>query len=315
MTFSPMQSVANELDDLIVYPESDGKPMADNTLQFRWIVMLQGGLDAVFKARNDVFVAGDLFWYPVKGQPKIVTAPDTLVVFGRPKGDRGSYLQWKEGGIAPQVVFEVLSPGNSVAEMERKRGFYEQYGVEEYYLYDPDAGVLEGWLRRGRQLVALKPIEGWVSPRLGIRFEPGEHPGDEWRVYGPDGRVFVSYVEVIEQRNQAEWQAKREWLRAEQERFQREQAEQRASQAAEQAEEERLQRTQAEQQIEQERLQRTQAEQQIEQERLQREKAEERASQAAEQVRQAVEQVEQERLRVAQLKARLKELLGELPDE
>jgi Uma2 family endonuclease len=284
MTFSPMQSVANDLDDLTVYPESDGKPMADNTLQFRWIVMLQGGLDAVFKDRADVFVAGDLFWYPVKGQPQIVTAPDTLVVFGRPKGDRGSYLQWKEGGIAPQVVFEVLSPGNSRTEMERKRGFYERYGVEEYYLYDPDERVLEGWLRKGNQLVAIRPIESWVSPRLGIRFEPGARPGDEWRIYGPDGRVFVSYLEVIEQRNQAEWQAKREWLRAEQERFQREQAEERASQAVEQVE----------QQI-------RQAAEQVAQERLQRQQAEQQAA--------------QERLRIAQLEARLKELLGRSPDE
>ena len=35
-----------------------------------------------------------------------------MVVFGRPKGYRGSYRQWEEGGIAPQVVFEILSPGN-----------------------------------------------------------------------------------------------------------------------------------------------------------------------------------------------------------
>ncbi len=32
-----------------------------------------------------------------------------MVVFGRPKGDRGSYKQWLENQIAPQVVFEILS--------------------------------------------------------------------------------------------------------------------------------------------------------------------------------------------------------------
>jgi hypothetical protein len=31
----------------IVYPDSDGKPMADNTLQFRWIVTIKEGLDPV----------------------------------------------------------------------------------------------------------------------------------------------------------------------------------------------------------------------------------------------------------------------------
>ena len=63
------------------------------------------------------------------------TAPDTLVVFGRPPGDRGSYMQWRKDGLAPQVVFEALSPGNTPAEMKRKRQFYERYGVEEYYKY------------------------------------------------------------------------------------------------------------------------------------------------------------------------------------
>ena len=51
----------------VVYPESDGQPMAENTLQFRYIVMIQGGLEALFREDPNVFVAGDLFWYPVEG--------------------------------------------------------------------------------------------------------------------------------------------------------------------------------------------------------------------------------------------------------
>jgi hypothetical protein len=64
----------------LVYPESDGQPIADNNLQFRWIVTVQGGIDALFKDDPNVFVAGDLLWYPVEGNPKICTAPDILVV-------------------------------------------------------------------------------------------------------------------------------------------------------------------------------------------------------------------------------------------
>lgn len=52
-----------------------------------------------------------LLWYPVESHPEIRTAPDVLVVFGRPKGHRGSYKQWEEDNIPPQVVFEILSPG------------------------------------------------------------------------------------------------------------------------------------------------------------------------------------------------------------
>jgi Uma2 family endonuclease len=108
----------------IVYPDSDGEPMADNTLQYEWIVTIKGNLDILFLHRADVFVAGDLLWYPVEGDPTTRTAPDVMVVFGRPKGYRGSYRQWEEGGIAPQVAFEILSPGNRAGKMIRKFKFW-----------------------------------------------------------------------------------------------------------------------------------------------------------------------------------------------
>src|SRR6185437_6088363 len=97
---------------VVVYPDTDGEPMAENTLQFEWIVTIKEGLERAFRDDPNVFVAGDLFWYPVEGNNTKRMAPDVLVAVGRPKGHRSSYMQWLEGGIAPQVVFEILSPGN-----------------------------------------------------------------------------------------------------------------------------------------------------------------------------------------------------------
>lgn len=196
----------------ITYPQSDGQPMADNTKQFRWIVTIQGGLDALFRDIPQVFVAGDLLWYPVEGHPEIGIAPDVLVAFGRPKGDRGSYLQWEEGGIAPQVVFEILSPGNTIAQMVRKFRFYERYGVAEYYLYNPDTGELIGWQRQGETLEEVEPMQGWISPRLGVRFEIAR---DVLQLYRPDGERFATYVELMEQREQERQRAEHEHQRAE----------------------------------------------------------------------------------------------------
>ena len=178
----------------IVYPDSDGQPMADNTLQFEWITTIKGGLDAVFRDDPNVFVAGDLLWYPVEGDNTIRTAPDAMVVIGRPKGYRGSYQQWREAGIPPQVVFEVLSPGNRRAEMARKFRFYERYGVEEYYVYDPDRIELTGWIRHGAELDEIPVMDGWISPRLAIRFELAD---DTMRIYGPDQRPFATYLELV----------------------------------------------------------------------------------------------------------------------
>jgi Uma2 family endonuclease len=181
----------------IIYPDSDGKPMSDNTLQFRWIVTIKEGTDALFRHDPDVFVAGDLLWYPVEGKPKIRIGPDVLVAFGRPKGDRGSYKQWEEGGIAPQVIFEIQSPGNRPMELVRKFRFYQRYGVEEYYIYDPDHGFLDGWLRTGRRLRGIRKMAGFISPRLRIRFEPGEGP-DNLVIIRPDGDPFLSYSQLAE---------------------------------------------------------------------------------------------------------------------
>lgn len=224
----------------VVYPESDGQPMSDNTRQFRWIVTIHGGIDGIFRHDESVFVAGNLLWYPVEGDNKTRAAPDVLVAFGRPKGDRGSYLQWLEDNIAPQVLFEVASPGNRAGQLTTKFSFYERYGCEEYYLYDPDTGELFGWIRSGDRLVAIPDMNGWMSPRLGVRFEL--HDG-ELRLFGPDGQRFLTYTELVEQRDQElrekELSQRREQLaqqQAAQSRQQAEQAQQQAEQARQQAE-------------------------------------------------------------------------------
>ena len=183
----------------IIYPDSDGKPMSDNTKQFQLIVKIQGGIDALFKDNENVFVAGDLLWYPVEGDNKIRQAPDIMVAFGRPKGDRGSYQQWLEDNIAPQVVFEIISPGNRLGEMFKLFKFYENYGVEEYYIYAPEDNELMGWLRSDGELNYIESIEGWVSPRLQIRFETAS--GD-LEIYRPEGLKFLSYVELSRQMEQ-----------------------------------------------------------------------------------------------------------------
>ncbi len=251
----------------IFYPETDGKPMAENTLQFRWIVTLEGGLDFLYMAEPNVFVAGDLLWYPVEGRADICQAPDTMVAFGRPKGHRGSYKQWEEADIAPQVVFEVRSPGNTNPEMAHKFDFYEKYGVEEYYIYDPDRGKLSGWLRKGDRLTPIASMQGWVSPRLGIRFEMVD---GELEVYGPDGRKFLTQLESNEQRVAAERRADAEkrlkekaQRQAEKEKRLKEKAQQGEEEAKRQNEEVKRQNEEAKRREEEAMRQKEEAEQKL----------------------------------------------------
>jgi len=258
-----------------IYPSSDGKRMADNTLQWEWIALIKLGMDAVFKDRPDVFVAGDLLWYPVKGRIDIRVAPDVLIAIGAPKESRGSYIQFAENNLPPQVVVEILSPSNTTKEMEKKLAFYQTYGVEEYYIYDPIRFIFSVYARRNDTLV-LQEIseEEWLSPILGVRWSM---KNGMLELFRPDGQPFLSYLELIEEQNtaleelvqqkeelkkkvqmleeqermilaqahrieQEKKQVKQEKQRAEQERQRADQEQQRAEQEKQRAEQEKAQK-------------------------------------------------------------------------
>ncbi|OYD99052.1 hypothetical protein CDG77_03055 [Nostoc sp. 'Peltigera membranacea cyanobiont' 213] len=202
-----VQQVTPETTIAVIYPESDGQPIADNTEQFAWIVKIKENLEILFPSPADVFIAGDLFWYPVQGNPNIKQAPDTMVVFGRPKGKRSSYLQWNEDNIPPQVVFEILSPGNTLKEMAKKLQFYQRYGVEEYYIYDPDKNDLNGLLHSEDSFEVIEEMNGWVSPRLGIHFTLTP---DTLEIVSSTGQKFLSPGEIDQLREQERQRAERE---------------------------------------------------------------------------------------------------------
>lgn len=168
-------------------------PRADSSKQLRWILVLRNNLETLFAERPDVWVGGNLLWYPVAGEPDIRDTPDILVVFGRPKCDRSSYRQWEEDNVPLTVVFEIQSPGDTYLEMDDKIDFYEEYGVEEYYWYDPDINRLKVFIRRGEVLHRLRDAHNFTSPRLGIRFDLS---GPELVVYHSTGERFRTIEEL-----------------------------------------------------------------------------------------------------------------------
>lgn len=198
----------------VYYPDSDGQPTADNTVQFDWIAILKWNLDAQFAGDENVFVAGDHLIYPVEGHPEICCDPDVYVAFGRPKGSRGSYKVFEEGGIFPQVVIEVWSPNNRLTKMEAKREFYEKHGAEEYYIVYPEPPVVvEAWRRDGAKLVSVPESTGPVtSPRLGIRFD---FSNGGLVVTGPEGNVYQRPDDVILQLRDEKRKLEAERLKAE----------------------------------------------------------------------------------------------------
>jgi hypothetical protein len=51
----------------IDYPDDDGQPMSDNSLRFKWVVLIKKCLETLFRHDPNAFVADDLLWYPEEG--------------------------------------------------------------------------------------------------------------------------------------------------------------------------------------------------------------------------------------------------------
>ncbi|MCI0701337.1 MAG: Uma2 family endonuclease [Planctomycetia bacterium] len=215
---------------VIHYPDDDGLPMSDNTRQMKWIFLLYGNLIGQYRNDPNIFVAGNHLIYPVEGDAKIRQAPDVYVAFGRPKQDRGSYKVWEEEGVFPQVVFEVWSPNNRYDEMQDKFKFYEKYGAEEYYILYPEFPMYaEAYRREGEKLVRIEEVNGYVSPRTGLRFALNK---GQLTVFGGDGRPLRTVEEQAAEREAAERAAAEQQQRAEAESKRAEAAKEQAAKLA-----------------------------------------------------------------------------------
>lgn len=121
----------------IVYPESDGKPMAETEthrdLMIDFIQMLKHHFGNV----DDVCVSGNMFVYYEEGNTRKSVAPDVFVAFGVGKKERRTYRIWEEGH-APDFVLEVASPKTFRDDLTKKKDLYaNELHVKEYFIYDP----------------------------------------------------------------------------------------------------------------------------------------------------------------------------------
>ena len=164
----------------IEYPDSDGKPMAENEYEFNVLTDTVRRLQFYFKKKPNVYVMGNLFIYYEEGNNKANVSPDAFVIFGVGKQKRMSYKVWEEGGQTPDWVMEIASPSTKKKDtVEKKKIYAEKLQVKEYVQYDP--------------------VGGYLNPRLqGFRLESGKYVPMPL-VARPDGiRVLESAVLGLE---------------------------------------------------------------------------------------------------------------------
>ena len=171
----------------IVYPESDGKPMAETDVHRDLMIDFIQMLKQHFENKNDVYVSGNLFLYYEEGNPRKVISPDVFVVFGVEKKLRRTYLTWAEANT-PDFVLEVASPKTFKNDMGHKKELYASVlAVKEYYIYDPLGQIVPSFV--GYRLIdgAYQEID-FVNERLPAKtlgLELGEHDG-KLRLYNPN---------------------------------------------------------------------------------------------------------------------------------
>lgn len=169
----PTSYAQTEVADL--FPESDGKPMAETDFHIDAILRMREILRSFFAEMLDVYVSGNLMMYYEDGHPPKAVSPDILVSFGVSKKDRRTYKIWEEGK-SPDFVVEFSSKGTFQNDLDTKMDLYAKIGISEYFLYDVDRcylpSPLMGFRLVGGEYVEILPnAEGGIpSETLGLDF-------------------------------------------------------------------------------------------------------------------------------------------------
>jgi Uma2 family endonuclease len=160
--------IVRDPDEDLLYPSSDGEPMAETTLHVQAMIWLFEALQDFFRSAADVFVAADLMWYWEQGNPSACKAPDVMVVKGVDKRERRSWLSWRESNAIPNAIFEIACKGTWRENLYDKCRLFSELRAPEYFLFDPEAIYLRPALHgfRCNENGIYVPIEPDAQDRL-----------------------------------------------------------------------------------------------------------------------------------------------------
>ncbi len=184
-----------------LYPESDGKPMAETDIHRRLLTNLVFTLETHFQSEPDVYASGNLLVYYVEGNPAKCFAPDVFVVRGVPKGERRIYKLWEEG-VAPQIIIELTSRKTWKEDLQTKWRLYEELGVQEYFIFDPEYDYLDdplvGYRLENGKYVELEIKDGRVkSEALGLELVD---TGETLRLFDPTSSQLLPTPQEAQER-------------------------------------------------------------------------------------------------------------------
>ena len=116
---------------------------------------LQGALFVFLKnSKCKLYTAPFDVRFPQKGESQVYTVvqPDLCVVCDFEKIDSKGCVG------APDLVVEILSPGNSKKEMKSKFALYQEEGVREYWVVDPERELVFVYVADNKKFKPTIPI-------------------------------------------------------------------------------------------------------------------------------------------------------------
>ncbi len=74
----------------------------------------------------------------------------------------------KDGKIkgAPDLIIEILSPSTAKFDMEDKKAVYEQYGVNEYWIVEPESKAVSGFTLTNQEYTELESAKESIKSVL-----------------------------------------------------------------------------------------------------------------------------------------------------
>ena len=195
-----------------LYPESDGKPMADTDLHLYWIKRVQDMLETYFSRDPGVYISGNIMMYDIEGPMRTAVSPDILVAFELGQKFRRTYKVWEEGK-PPDFVMEFSSKRTYQNDLDEKMAHYARMKIPEYFLYDPDRRYLPSPLLgfrlvEGTYIEIAADVDGGIrSEILALNFHLVE---DGLRLYDPLAQRWLqTAAEAAEARAEQEAEARR----------------------------------------------------------------------------------------------------------
>ncbi|MBK7706915.1 MAG: Uma2 family endonuclease [Acidobacteria bacterium] len=181
----------------VFYPCSDGKPMGETGAHVQTIITLFQILTNHFRRSDDVAVIANMMFYYVEGDPRKVISPDVFVV--RNVGPRPAGLQTM--GRSSPMLFLKFPRAERGEDLNRKFQLYQQIGVKEYYVFDPEYDYLGDEPLRAFRLIDGVFVKSDV--RNGRVFQPGARTracgyGKTLRLFDRESGEFLKTYDEID---------------------------------------------------------------------------------------------------------------------